>query len=211
MITGQCSPTVEQSLEADDTYADVKEKSDSIALIKLLEKICYNYRAHEYTPLGAWDAMDKLTAMRQPDTVHEVMHYESFRSVTEMCKASTINFALLCTANVDMAIKTLHGQRKVSKSGTFDDGTYFELIVVERAMVDKMAEEICLSTRFLSLSSNALHAGSKQELRNDMVKGEDKYPRTISATLRFLQYHNLRGKQFSKKNAKKLRSETALV
>ena len=74
-----------------------------------------------------------------------------------------------------------------------------------------MAEEICLSTRFLSLASNTLHAASKQELRNDMVKGEDKYPRTISATLRFLQYHNLRGKQLSNKSNKKGRSETAFA
>ena len=30
-----------------------------------------------------------------------------------------------------------------------------------------------------------------------MVKRENKYPRTIAATLRFLQYHNLRGKHHS--------------
>ena len=78
-------------------------------------------------------------------------------------------------------------------------------------MVDKIAEDICLSTRFLSLASDRLHAASKQELRNDMVKGEDKYPRTIAATLRFLQYHNLRGKQPHDKKSHKNRSETAFA
>ena len=107
MIIGQCSPAVEQNLEADDSYAAIKESSNSIELIKLLEKICYSYMAHEFIPLGAWDAIDKLSAMKQPDDVHEVKHYESFRSVTDMCKASTVNFALMCTANVDLAITTI--------------------------------------------------------------------------------------------------------
>ena len=44
-----------------------------------------------------------------------------------------------------------------------------------------------------------------------MVKGEDKYPRTIAATLRFLQYHNLRGKAPSGKDGKKARNKTAFA
>ena len=57
-----------------------------------------------------------------------------------------------------------------------------------------MAEEIYLSTRFLSLSNNKLHHESKQDLKNDKIKGEDNYPRTIAGVLNFLQYHSLRGK-----------------
>ena len=42
-IIGQCSPAIEQSLESQDKFKDVKEKSDSVELIKMLEQICYNY------------------------------------------------------------------------------------------------------------------------------------------------------------------------
>ena len=214
LIMGQCSPSVEQNLEADESFAQLKESSDSIGLMRLLETLCYNYRAHEYTPLGAWDAMDKLTSMRQPEEVHEVKRYESFKSVTEMCKASGINFAVMCSANIDMAIKSLNNTGKITATGTYDDGTYFRLSSDERKAVNKVAEEICLSTRFLSLASNKLHAASKQELRNDMVKGEDNYPRTIANTLRFLQYHNLRGKQLpssDRRNKKATYLETAFA
>ena len=39
---------------------------------------------------------------------------------------------------------------------------------------------------------------------NNTVKGRDNYPRTMATTLRFLQYHDLRGKQqmFQKKETK---------
>ena len=30
-----------------------------------------------------------------------------------------------------------------------------------------------------------MHGASKQELKNDLVKGDDKYPRTISNTINF--------------------------
>ena len=213
IIMGQCSPTVERNLIGDDSFTNIKDTSDSIGLIKLLEKVCYSYRAHEYTPLGTWNVVDKLIELKQPEHVHEVKHYESFKSIVELCKASGINFAVMCSANTNVAIKTLHATGKISRSGTYEDGAYFKLTDVERKAVDMVAEESCLATLFLSLASDKLHANSKQELRNDMVKGEDKYPRTIASTLRFLQYHNLRGKPITPPTGKlkKLRSETAFT
>ena len=98
-----------------------------------------------------------------------------------------------------------------NSDGAFEDGTYFTMREEECKLVDKMSEEICLSTRFLSLASNRLHSASKQELCNDMVKVEDNYPRTIASTLRFLQNHNLRGKKVDTKIAKKDRIEIAFA
>ena len=139
-----------------------------------------------YTPLGTWEALDKLASMKQPDDTHEVRYYESFSSVTEMCEAISINFAVMCSANVNMAMKTLKIEGKITESGTYKDETYIKLKDDHRTLVDKMARKFCLSTRFLSLASNKLHSASKQELRNDMVKGKDEYPRTIAMALKFL-------------------------
>ena len=53
VIIGQCSPAIEQELEAHDSFLTIKVASDSIGLIKILERICYSYQSHEYPPLGA--------------------------------------------------------------------------------------------------------------------------------------------------------------
>ena len=53
VIIGQCSPAILQNLESEETYDDIKRSSDSIELMKLIEKMCYNYKPHEYSPLGA--------------------------------------------------------------------------------------------------------------------------------------------------------------
>ena len=189
VILGQCSPAMEQSLESDTKYKTVKQESDSIELIKMLERICYNYQSHEYPPLGAWESIDRLSNM-----VSDPNRYDAFKTMVEVCKANGVNFSVMCSANVDMAMKTLHKQGKISQGGTYKEGTYFKLTADEREMVDDMAEEICLSTRFLSSSSDRLYSASKQELKNDLVKGDDKYPRTMSSTINFLQYHSLHNK-----------------
>ena len=49
---------MEQTLLEDKKIKVVMENSDSIGLIKLIEKICYNYQSHEFDPLGGWEVMD---------------------------------------------------------------------------------------------------------------------------------------------------------
>jgi len=63
----------------------------------------------------------------------------------------------------------------ITKIGNFKVGIYFQLAENKRKLVKKMAEEVCLATQFLSLSCDEIHSRSKQELCNDMVKGENTY------------------------------------
>jgi len=47
IIYGQRSPDIEQLLRSENTFETLKTKYDSIGLIKLIEKLCYNYHAHK--------------------------------------------------------------------------------------------------------------------------------------------------------------------
>ena len=60
-----------------------------------------------------------------------------------------------------MAMKELEKKSKIKKRGTIDDGTYFKLDDADRTLVYKIAEKICLSASFLSLSSDVIHSGNK--------------------------------------------------
>lgn len=90
-----------------------------------------------------------------------------------------------------MSIKTLNDNREIDTKGTYRDGTYFKLSTNNRKLVDNQAEEICLATRFLSLPSNKVHSQNKHELKYNLIKGDDIYPRSITSTLNTLQYHSL--------------------
>ena len=75
------------------------------------------------------------------------------------------------------------------------------------------AEEIYIATRLLSLSSNKKFLASRQELRNDLFKGKDNYPRTVAGVFKYLQFHSLHANTLnttlSLSNKKQL--ETAFV
>ena len=114
-----------QSLDDAKGFNAIKEKSESINLVNMIECICYNYQSHEFAPLGGWDYLNRLTATQQPDDVMKSDHYNKFKTVVEVYKASGINFSVMCSANVDMFIKTLHVSGEISKEGTYKDRIYF--------------------------------------------------------------------------------------
>ena len=120
IVMGQCSPAIKQHLKADDSFTEIKV-SDSVKLIQLLKRLCYKYNLYGHTPPGAWYALEILTGIRQPDTVHEVKQYETLWSAVEICKARKVKFAMICTENIDMAIQVLKDNAKISQSGTFDE------------------------------------------------------------------------------------------
>ena len=112
------------------------------------------------------------------------------KTMIEVCNIIGINFELLCTHAVDMIMKALHLESKLSSLGKCKDGPYFKFNDDECILIDNRAEEIFLATRLLSLSYK-IFAASKQELKNDIVKGKDNYPRTIVGVLNYLQFLNL--------------------
>ena len=57
-IIGQNSHDIEQLLKSETTFDDPKKRYDSVGLMKLIEKLCFNYHAHEYTLLGAWEGIN---------------------------------------------------------------------------------------------------------------------------------------------------------
>jgi len=86
--------------------------------------------------------MDRLCLLKQPELVSEANHYEKFKTMVEVCKASGINFALMCTHNINAAMKQLHKDGKITDEGTFEDGTYTALYEDDKKLADCLSEEI---------------------------------------------------------------------
>ena len=60
-----------------------------------------------------------------------------------------------------MAMKSLHGNGKLTAAEKYKEGDYFTLSADNKKLVDTKAEEICIATRLFSLSSNKKFGGSK--------------------------------------------------
>ena len=77
---------------------------------------------------------------RQLENVPEADHYETCKTIIEICNASDINFTTLWSVNVDMVTSTLHTTRKISVSGRYKDGAYFTLMNDKKELVDTMVK-----------------------------------------------------------------------
>ena len=151
---------MDQPLETDKSFEDTKATSNSIALIKLIEQIVYNYQQHQYGPLAGWDALDKISSNRQQEGVSKTKYLNVFKTTVEVAKASGINFAAMSKPNVEDTMAALKIKGLVSKAMK-DDDTYFELDEDERLLVDSKTEEIFLLTSMLSIACNKEHYQSK--------------------------------------------------
>ena len=49
---------MEQTISGDKYFNVIKETSDSINLLKLIENVYYNYHSHEFSPLYDLEAID---------------------------------------------------------------------------------------------------------------------------------------------------------
>ena len=125
---------MKQKLMGAKDFKQVKEAADVIQLLKGIENICYNYQPHEFPPLSAWESLDRLNRAIQPEDMMENYHYEMVKTVVEVCKASGVNFPLLCAHTVDMAFKILHEETALKDDNNdalplqkYSDGDYFKL------------------------------------------------------------------------------------
>ena len=105
---------MEQALSTVKEYKLMKDEADSIKLIKTIGKICYNYQPHEYPPLEIFEALDSLDKAIQPENILEADHYEMMKTMVEVCKASGVDYSLLFTHTVDMAVNMLNNEGEIS-------------------------------------------------------------------------------------------------
>ena len=48
IMYGQCSPEMQQKLEVDSNFNTIKDDTDSVELLQIIERIYYNYQPHTH-------------------------------------------------------------------------------------------------------------------------------------------------------------------
>ena len=72
--------------------------------------------------MGVWEVLDTFSKNIQLKDIEEARHYESIKMLVKVCKASGMNFALLYTHNINMAMNHLHDSGEISTEGKLNDG-----------------------------------------------------------------------------------------
>jgi hypothetical protein len=87
VILDQCSNNMMEQIDGQEDFATIQAQSDAIGLLKIIKKICFNYRAEKFMPLSAVIAIQAAYTTRQPETMPAVEWHEHFKNLVTAAEA----------------------------------------------------------------------------------------------------------------------------
>jgi hypothetical protein len=183
IVWGQCSDATQTRIQEDKSYNAVQKTNDGIGLIKIIKSISFNYRAHQ-EPAVALDAekykLYKLTQNKHR-TVQE--YYDTFKNMVN------INAELGAEIGRDLGLLEI----LATEAG----------VTVESLTSDEKAEystrgkaHYYLAIRMLMSSDSNRFGGLIEDLRNDYLTKNNRYPQTMGECFTLLNHWSRNPRNF---------------
>jgi hypothetical protein len=159
IIIGQCSPMVQDRLNADPAFAQVEMDSDVVKLLKMLHAMSHSTMGKQEPNWALVTVLRRLLTMQQQkhDTVNN--YYLRFKSNAAVLQAQWGAF---------------YPPHMVSST--------------DEDVIAKASEAIITSI-FLANSDNSRFRSLKERLNNDFLGGKDNYPKTLDKAVDLLTYN----------------------
>eukprot|EP00957_Ditylum_brightwellii_P211200 15365881-Ditylum_brightwellii.AAC.1 len=170
---GQCTESIRARLDSEATYETISTSSNLLGLLKLLRSICFNYQSQKYSFLAVHMAMRAFYLLHQKEGETVETYLENFqhhKDVVEHCGGSIGNHKGL---NEEM----LHAAGVADTSTATNEQK-------TKALTD--AKEAYLAISFLASANRGRYGKLLEELHNDHLKGNGKYPITLVAAHKLL-------------------------
>ena len=174
---------MKQALSGQPDYLDADAGYDSLSLMRILQRIAYNYRADQFPPFAVLMAMRNLFLTRQGDDVSDAEWYEQFKNLVIAADACGGHFAF-------------PGIKNYVKESQFPDMAEDEITDADRKIIQRDARELSLATLYVINSNRQRYSSLKQDLENDFLKGHNNYPANMAEAQKLLiNYKGLRTNQ----------------
>jgi hypothetical protein len=165
LIWGQCTEFLRAKLEAKDGYARMKEHYDTIDLLKSIKDSVFKFSDQKYAPHSLHEAMRKFYTSHQDKHSNAQDYYQRFKNqveVVEHCGGSVGRHSGL----IEKALKDMSLTRRNASPGQLQ-------------AAEKSAKEAYMACAFLLGSDRKRYGKLIEDLENDHVQRNDKYPKTL--------------------------------
>ena len=178
VVHGQCTDAMKRKIQTQSGYQTVSDTSDSIGLMKIIKKICYNYQAEQYPPLSTVRALVKAFTFKQTDMMSDIEWSEEFDNTITAAEACGASFQF--PGVVKHVLDADHSSLKLE-----------QLDVAKQTEVMAKARTLALSTLYMENSNRNHYGVINQKLENDYLVGQDNYPKDLAdAQKLLLNYKN---------------------
>jgi hypothetical protein len=165
LVWGQCTEYLRAKIEAKDSYEEMKAAYNTIELLKSIKDRVFKFSDQKYAAHSLHEAMRKFYAGHQDKTNNAQVYYQRFKNhveVDEHCSGSVGNHDGL-----------------VDKQLEEDDLTRANASTEELRAAKAAAKEEYLACAFLLGSDRKRYRKLIENLENDHVQRNDKYPKTL--------------------------------
>jgi hypothetical protein len=160
-------------IEALDEYDSMSNKGNSIALLKAIKALVYNFQSQKYRPLAIHDGMKRFYMIHQEKTSTCQAYLEKFQNCVDVLEH--------CSGTVGHIPGLVDTYLQDGNAVDSDNPTKGEIADAIQA-----TQEQYLAVAF-PLGSNRNRFGKLIEnLENDHTQGQDCYPKTLTAAYSLL-------------------------
>lgn len=164
IVWGQCSPTIQDRVKANDGYLAINTNLDLIGLLGLIRTSMYTGATSKDKIHSLIDAMDKFHSFKQTSRMDNATYLRTFQSHIEAIDHLRGDFGVHHTLIIDRMIE--------DNEDTDDLDVYME-------KRDEIREEV-VAKYFLTKSDPKRYASLIASIQNDFISGQDKYPKTLN-------------------------------
>ena len=172
LVKGQCTESMIAALKGLSTYEDIDEKLDGLRLLLAIKSIVYMFQSQKSLPHAIHESVRRFYFLQQNKTDTAAAYLENFTNVVDVITATGGSIG-----NHKDILQAVADEEKLD----LDTATPDEL-----KSITATAKERYLAVAFLLSSDRTRYGRCIEELENSFLKGNDEYPRTVTAAFNLI-------------------------
>jgi len=172
LIWGQCTDIMRQKVEAHETFACVSSTGDGLGLLRLIKGVAFQFQSQKYLPHALHEALKRYYNCAQGKFATTQVYLEHFQNVIAVVTESGGSIA--GHAGVE---DTIVSEGNINIEDMTDD---------QRKELTEKATERSTAVAFMLGCDRTRYGRLIEDLENDYLQGENKYPKTISEAYNLL-------------------------
>ena len=172
LVWGQCTDILQQKIEAEEGFATMSAENDGLLLLKTIKNITYRYQSQKYCPHSLFESKKRFFTQSQGRTMTTQQYHIQFQNTVDVIKHSGGNIG------DDLGVEQMVLADKKKEKGSM---TGAEKI----ALADEV-EQRTLAVAFILCSDHLRFGKLIEDMENEYLQGNNKYPTTINAAYHLL-------------------------
>ena len=182
ILKRQCTDELIVKLETHETYAQVNQDRNVIALLHLIQRVCFKYQNDEMAIVSCLRLVQMLYIMRQQKNEPMTDYSNQFSEQLEMVE--TCNGSILISDGMKNYISNKEYKQEYSSTLTADQWSKIEL---------GMKNYVEATLFLMTAGGNASLV--RKELHNDYVRGNDNYPTDVTLARAYIVNYSAAAQQ----------------